>query len=182
MTVLDTTSRTTPKMKDTLVYHHTANPSGKYQVESVIQQHLVKFGQRGAYTYFIEQSGLIVQLHEDDFIGHHAGNWLINVRSIGICLAGDFTKQKPTEAQILSLTLLTGELQHRWGIQDDRIKHHSEIKPTACPGTDLRALVFVRRTKLLEGKALRIRREIDREPQRKYRLKIILARILKALE
>lgn len=168
-------------MKDTIVLHHTDNPSAKPQAKGVIALHLQKFGQRGAYHYLIEITGEVVQFHDEEFIGYHAGHWATNIRSVGICLAGDFTRHQPTDIQVLALTQLMSAVQNRWGIPDSRVKLHREIKATACPGTDLRQLAFARRKKLLEGKALRIKREMVREPERKNRLTMVLARILKAI-
>lgn len=166
-------------MKDTIVLHHTANPSAKDQLSGVINLHLHKFGQRGAYHYFIEASGFVTQLHDESFVAYHSGKWVVNLRSIGICLAGDFTKHEPTEAQILSLTLLISEIQHRWGIPDVNIKLHREIKQTACPGVDLRQLAFNKRKKLIDGSALRIKRK-EQIKKKKNRLTTVFSGVLKA--
>lgn len=143
-------------MKDIALLHHSANPSNKHQAKQIIAQHLKEptIRQAGAYHYVIEFDGLIVQLHPEEFIGYHAGNWKYNPRSIGICLAGDFTKHPVRPAQLDALTRLLSEIQSRWGIPDTNIKLHKEVRlnPTACPGVDLRSMYFAHRAKLLKTK------------------------------
>jgi N-acetyl-anhydromuramyl-L-alanine amidase AmpD len=170
-------------MKNTIVYHHTGNPAQKFQTDSVIAQHLreSKIRQAGAYHYIIEFDGTIVQLHNEDFIGNHAGNWAVNLISIAICLAGDFTKMKPNEAQLKSMTNLTLSLQTRWGIPDSNIKLHREVRlnPTACPGTDLRALYIERRQKGKEMKIVQLQHAEKRaKGQRLLLIQRTLARLL----
>lgn len=129
-------------MKTKIVYHHTADPQDSDQAEKVKLEHLnnPKIRQNGAYHYLLEKSGKIVQFRPEDSIGYHAGNWIVNIESIGICLAGDLRpeKQEPTEAQIASLRSLTKEVQLRWNIPHAMIFLHREIKATECPGRDLR--------------------------------------------
>lgn len=171
-------------MKDGILYHHSANPSPKNQAQTVIEQHKrsPKIKQAGGYHYFVEANGQIVQFHPEDFIAHHAGNWAMNLRSIGICLAGDFTRHPPSKAQIESLTRLTVDIQTRWGIPDSRILLHREVKPTACPGIDLRPFVSDEKLNLLKTKLKRLQQaETTAEGARKKRLTRLIARILKML-
>lgn len=128
---------------DRIVLHHTA-ASRKIspQVDSVIANHLKRLGQRGAYHFLIEPNATVVRLRPEDEIGYHAGNWFVNTRSIGICLAGDFTKEKPSKEQLDVLEKVTAEIQQKYGIADEMIYNHREIKSTACPGIDLRRLII----------------------------------------
>lgn len=170
-------------MKTSIVLHHSANPSQKPQSDSIIAQHLrePRIRQPGAYHYVLEVLGDIVQLHEEDYIGYHAGNWATNVKSIGICLAGNFVTHQPTEAQLQSLAKLTMDIQARWGIPDSNIYLHREVRlsPTACPGIDLRALYFAKREELLKTRVTRLQRaEKHAKGQRLKRIQSILARLL----
>lgn len=167
-------------MKDTIVLHHTANQSSKSQADSVINQHLKEFGQAGAYHYLIESDGRPVQFHEEDFTGYHAGNYLMNVRSIGICLAGDFTRHVPTGSQIGSLVRLVTDIQTRWGIPDERILLHREVKGTACPGTDLRAELFSVRDKLMRQEIVKLQKAHERATgSRKEKIARLLVRLMR---
>jgi N-acetylmuramoyl-L-alanine amidase len=137
-------------MKNAIVYHHTGNPSKRSQLAETIAYHKKKFGQAGAYHFLIDSDATVHQLHDEEFTGYHAGHWLTNLRSIGICLAGDFTKSSPTDAQIDALTKLTLDIQSRRGISE--LILHREVNPphTQCPGTDLRALVEAHKKTLLK--------------------------------
>lgn len=138
---------------DTVVLHHSANPNDRPQAEEIKRQHLrnPNIRQNGAYHFVIERNpdGALVVLHDENFIGNHAGNFRINNRSLGICLAGDFSQQEPTSGQIDTLFHLLLDLQRRYGIPDENIKLHREVRlaPTACPCIDLRAVYFARREK-----------------------------------
>ena len=70
--------------------------------------------------------------------GHVASDYLNNI-SIGICLVGDFDRDKPTKAQLDSLRELITYLRGRTGRtgrQFIQVRGHREInpKPTSCPG------------------------------------------------
>lgn len=70
--------------------------------------------------------------------GHVASDYLNNI-SIGICLVGDYNRDKPTEAQLAALDELIRYLRNRVGKTKGRasiVKAHREInpKPTDCPG------------------------------------------------
>lgn len=57
-----------------------------------------------------------------------------NKYAIGICLIGNFEKNKPSQAQYRSLAKLVRFLQKRYNIPTRQIKGHGDIKPTDCPG------------------------------------------------
>ncbi len=57
-----------------------------------------------------------------------------NKHTIGICLIGNFEKTRPTSRQMKSLVELVSFLQKRYNIPKSRIKAHSDIKATKCPG------------------------------------------------
>jgi len=71
--------------------------------------------------------------------GHVASDYLNNI-SLGICLVGDFNRDKPTPAQLASLNELIAYLRQRVGKHKGKlaeVKVHREInpRPTDCPGT-----------------------------------------------
>jgi N-acetyl-anhydromuramyl-L-alanine amidase AmpD len=142
-------------VKNSIVLHHTADSSGAPQYNKVWAYHNNGAGGRwpkGAgisYHFMIERDGSVLSGRPEDSIGWHAGTYYWNLRSIGICLAGDFTKESPTKEQLVSLAKLLTEVQNRWGIPDDRIFLHREVRNTSCPGTNLRELAFQERDSLL---------------------------------
>ncbi|NCO68588.1 MAG: hypothetical protein COY75_09465 [Nitrospirae bacterium CG_4_10_14_0_8_um_filter_41_23] len=96
-----------------------------------IYSHHWKDGRQVFYTYhwLIRRNGAAERLLEDDQIGWHAGNWPINCASIGICLAGNYSLEKPTEA---ALEKLSSILKTYKKIE---ILPHCEInQKTDCPG------------------------------------------------
>jgi N-acetyl-anhydromuramyl-L-alanine amidase AmpD len=163
-----------------LVLHHTADPGAERQADKVIAYHKRKFGVAGAYHYLIEPDAFIVQLHREDLSLPHAGNWLYNQFGIAVCLAGDFTRHSPTEAQIEALAKLTMEIQNRWGIPDSSIFLHREVRSTACPGIDLRALIFEERKKILQTRMERLQLIYPRlTGSRKQRVLRLINRLLR---
>lgn len=56
---------------------------------------------------------------------------------IGICLVGDFDVQRPSLAQVQSLTNLVAYLMNTYHIPADHVIGHREAKPTDCPGANV---------------------------------------------
>ena len=86
-----------------VIFHHTAAAINGAQFDKVNQWHKAKgfplssLSWYVGYHYFIERNGLTRQAREETEIGAHDQGE--NVDSIGICLAGDFNTERPTEAQ-----------------------------------------------------------------------------------
>ncbi len=142
-------------MKDSIVLHHSASSAADPQYENILTFHnngaggKIRPGRGLAYHYFIGKSGDSKQAHDENFVCDNSGNWIMNQRSIAICLAGYFTKEAPTAAQIATLATIMTAVQQRWGIPDERVILHREVTigHTECPGVDLRALAFAERLK-----------------------------------
>jgi hypothetical protein len=66
--------------------------------------------------------------------GAHAGVDLYNEQGVGICLVGDFTKTRPTAAQMHSLSRLCNFLSAYCGIPRENFRLHGDVRPTSCPG------------------------------------------------
>ncbi len=67
-------------------------------------------------------------------VGAHAGNKRMNEEGIGICLVGDFTRTRPTSAQMRSLARLCNFLSAYCGISADNVLLHGDVRQTTCPG------------------------------------------------
>jgi len=68
-------------------------------------------------------------------VGAHAGpNNPRNKDGIGICLVGDFTKTKPTAAQMRALARLCNFLAAYCGIPRENFLLHGDVRDTTCPG------------------------------------------------
>lgn len=120
-------------VKDTIVIHHsmTSHKAKGSTPQAFANYHIDSNKWPGiAYPFVISPDGTINQCDDLDRRTYHAGN--TNTRSIGICVIGDFrkegAKEKPTEAQMMSLYLLVKELQATLP-KLKIIKGHQE-----CPG------------------------------------------------
>lgn len=157
-------------MKDTIVLHHSAISGDNPQYDAVWRYHDSGAGGKWPagygiqYHHFIGKDGTEKQGHSEDYVCWNSGNWAVNQRSIAICLAGDFTNETPTSQQISTLARLITDIQHRWGIPDERVFLHHEILPphTECPGTDLRALAFAYRLENMRDRLPTLKRAIER--------------------
>lgn len=68
--------------------------------------------------------------------GGHLASDRLNEISIGICLVGNFERDRPSPQQMRSLYALVGYLTQRARTSTSAVKVHREInpKPTQCPG------------------------------------------------
>lgn len=125
-------------MSTYIILHHSAT-SPDTTFESVNRFHKEKWGLRSsrgfytAYHYFIEQDGSITQAREDHESGPHAYGFN---QEIGVCLAGNFSQTKPTEAQIQALTGLLKQKVKQYGIKPKNIVLHRNLpyNNTTCCG------------------------------------------------
>ena len=132
--------------------HHSAINSTTQQGYIVKRVHMARWG-RGGYHYFIERSGLEhIQVPIDE-IAYHAGEH--NLYSVGICLAGDFRYQHPTAAQIAVMSRRVLALQKIYGIPNERVFLHRELRPTTCPIIDLRKLILYPKKPWADNRAKR---------------------------
>lgn len=122
-------------VKDTIVIHHSVGlPTTP--PESIAIGHLNRNGggvegyPAIGYHYYILGDGRIFRTNYLNARSFHAGTW--NLRSVGICLAGDFTTAHPTTAQILSCRALVDWLRTKLGTP--RVLKHKDVAATQCPG------------------------------------------------
>jgi len=87
------------------------------------------------YHYVIERDGTIKQARQENEIGAHDQGE--NVDSIGICLVGDFNKERPTESQANAAARLFGFVRARHGISLTRVENHRVDDTTDCPGSNI---------------------------------------------
>src|SRR4051812_862435 len=60
-----------------------------------------------------------------------------NNYGIGICLVGNFDRERPSKAQMASLSRLVAYLMKTYSVAPDHVLGHGETKSTACPGRNL---------------------------------------------
>jgi murein DD-endopeptidase MepM/ murein hydrolase activator NlpD len=135
--------RIRPGRWDYIVIHHSATPMGNARsmdryhreqrhMENGLAYHFVIGNGRGM------RDGQIVVGHRwtQQLNGGHLASESLNARSIGICLVGNFEKDRPTGRQLESLDALTEHLMKRCGVSKSRVKTHQQINTvgTRCPG------------------------------------------------
>jgi len=142
-----------------IVIHHTGTTRG--DVASIHQAHLKRKDKHGnswlgiGYHFVIGNGkGMGDGEIEPTFRwnqqlqGAHAGVNEYNQYGIGIALIGNFDESAPSSAQLNAVENLVAALSQAYGIREDQIIGHSDIKATACPGKyfpleELRQNVFL---------------------------------------
>jgi hypothetical protein len=85
------------------------------------------------YHWLIRMNGEALRLLDDNKIGWHAGNWLINRRSVGICLDNDYERMCPTDELLSKVAKLIR--QNYPSVKASGIIGHCEAREgTSCPG------------------------------------------------
>ena len=140
--LLDGTNRSVT----TIVVHHTAGMASndiKQVVSGINRLHARKFRKMGkslgltiAYHYLITPDGKVWRTRDLQDVGYHAGDWNVNLHSIGVCLVGDFTKYRPTKSQVRSLDRLVRRLRSERRIS--KVIPHSYCRATLCCGEHLK--------------------------------------------
>ena len=81
----------------------------------------------GTSAHYVVSGGRITQICHDYDTAYHAGNWQINLRSIGIeC------RPEATEEDLRTVAELVRRIRSEWG--NLPLTVHSDYYPTACPG------------------------------------------------
>jgi len=111
-----------------IIVHHTASPD--VPAATIHRWHISRGWSGIGYHFVIRANGSIERGRPEHTRGAHAPE--ANTDSIGIVLAGDFTKTKPTEEQIQALVELVQYLREKYG--NIPVQRHSDVSATACPG------------------------------------------------
>lgn len=81
----------------------------------------------GTSAHYVVSAGRITQICHDYDTAYHAGNWQINLRSIGIeC------RPEASEEDVRTVAELVRRIRSEWGPLP--LSVHSDYYPTACPG------------------------------------------------
>lgn len=124
-----------------IIVHHSAASEPSPQFEAINMWHkernfpLSRLGFYVGYHYVIEKNGDIRQARLDQEIGAHTIGE--NKTSIGICLVGDFDKEKPTQAQSITLGKLLVILCNTYKIATNDIYPHRAFADKSCYGLKL---------------------------------------------
>lgn len=126
-----------------IIVHHEAPPSitesprfgivNDYHKQKGFPKSLL--GYYCGYHYFIEKTGQVWKAKNDDEIGAHTVGY--NDKSIGICLAGNFDLEKPSQTQENALQRLLQEKVDVYHIPYENIVPHRKFSPKSCYGRNL---------------------------------------------
>ena len=115
-----------------IVLHHSAvsRKDNQNQFDAIRKGHIEKgYGNIG-YNWLIEPSGDLKEGRKQDKPGAHC--YGRNHDSLGICIAGNFSKEYPTILQEDSLFILLNTLTKQY--PNAKIMHHRDFCNTQCPG------------------------------------------------
>lgn len=131
-----------------IVLHHSGDDISIPRFDIINNHHRMlgfpqsRLGYFGGYHYLIDSDGKTKRYRYDDEVGAHARQRLMNFRSIGICVAGNFSDENPPKSwQTRELQKLVLHLQRRHGIKSKNILLHNELRATKCPGIDWREFI-----------------------------------------
>lgn len=116
-----------------LIIHHTASKVKTNQFLAVNNYHKSldfpksSIGFYVGYHWFIERNGVKIRARADSDVGAHTlGGY--NTKSIGVCMAGNFNSEVPSDAQIATLRGLIEE----YGLPV--LLHREADTRLTCPG------------------------------------------------
>lgn len=130
-----------------IIVHHSATTGDDVSAADIHRMHLQNGWSGIGYHMFIRKSGLIETGRPLADIGAHTYRY--NNNSIGICLAGNFNNEMPTDMQLASAGKLIGLLCQMYNLRpnESTIFGHRDFNATACPGENLYAdLYYLRQT------------------------------------
>ena len=134
---LDFTSLAQRNVTDTIVVHHTGNPTDDdLSAEQIHDMHQGQGWSGIGYHYVVRKDGQIEEGRPHWTIGAHA--YGENSHTIGVHVCGNFEIGKPTVYQIESLAYLLGYICSMYGLEpSEDIVGHRDLMATACPGENL---------------------------------------------
>lgn len=145
-------------MKTHIVIHHSKSPdeTESFDVTGIRNYHLAKGWIDIGYHFIVEKVGEyyeVIQGRDVHDKGAHCIEENMNSNGIGICLVGDFDKEKPPSAAIEKLIRLCRSLCETHGIPVANILGHREVGLMAgydwqksqyksCPGAQFDMDIF----------------------------------------
>jgi len=126
-----------------IVIHHSSTKGGNARIFDEYHREEKKIPD-GLICHFVIGNGVksvngqveVSKRWQKKLPGPHCFDDKMNEQSISICLVGDFEKDKPTHAQIVSLIELLKKLQKDYQIPSANIIGHNDVDKdkTDCPG------------------------------------------------
>lgn len=109
---------------DRIVIHHWGSDG---QSHDAVVDFFTRGPGSGTSAHYVVSAGRITQICHDYDTAYHAGNWQINLRSIGIeC------RPEASDEDVRTVAELVRRIRSEWGYLPLTV--HSDYYPTACPG------------------------------------------------
>ena len=139
-----------------LIIHQTATLKNQTSFEKIKKLHLKQGMGNIAYHYFIEANGRLRKGRNETTAGTHTKASGMNLKSLGIGLAGNFNLEEPSNNQLESLEKLLRYLITKYNIEIGNVLGHREVwnSATECPGDSLNEWLVDFREKLKKEKTL----------------------------
>lgn len=167
---------------NSIVLHHSAIPFKQDQFQSIDRSHRNRWGRGIEYHYLIEKDGRVKKGKPESQVGWHCGVWGINQTSIGVCLAGNLVTEPIAKHQRESFMHLVIDIQRQYGIPNERILLHRDIKATTCPAIDLLSVLEKEYDSYLERRVKQASHALKRAtPARRNRLQRFIKRVKRLL-
>lgn len=134
--------------KNFIILHHSLTPRETTSFEAINNNHKEKWDFKSSldfyigYHYFIDGKGKVHQGRADADAGAHCYQADMNYKSIGVCLAGNFDVERPSDAQISATAQLLRSLMKKHNIPLENLKFHREYAPKSCPGGNIKENFF----------------------------------------
>ena len=112
-----------------IIIHHTATSKQSY--DSIKKYHVIEKGfDDFAYHWYLRKDGSLRAGRKENVVGAHTKGQ--NDKSIGICIEGNYDKEKLSDEIIMKLCDLIKEICDRHG--ELEICYHNEFAKKTCPG------------------------------------------------
>jgi LysM repeat protein len=135
-----------------IVIHHSGASSGTVQGMDRYHREERRMENGLAYHFVIgngkgmrDGEVAVSRRWREQLAGGHLASEAQNKISIGICLVGDFEKNKPTDRQMQSLAALVDSLMRRTSLPVSAVRTHQQINVvnTRCPGKNFPLRTFL---------------------------------------
>ena len=121
-----------------IIWHHSADVYNGHQAGKINKYHESRhfpqssLGYFGGYHILIEKDGTMFRYRRDDEFGAHDKDE--NINSLGVCLVGNFSIEKPTEKQEKMLIFCLDEWFRLYNLTLSNVEPHRKNDATECPG------------------------------------------------
>lgn len=113
------------------------------RIESIRRSHVQRGWADIGYHYVVDPHGRVWEARSTSLQGAHVED--NNEHNLGVVVLGNFNVHAPTSAATNSLDRFVASQMQRYGVRIGRVYTHQELRPTACPGTNLQRFMVATR-------------------------------------